>query len=104
MDVAQHPKRDEHKSIMHILLWEPSTKNVKKNPTSEQWKQKAHVSNEEDQVMGELEEFLIHSSIENLVVVQPGDKGLEEGEEGCNTPKKKLTFFLPRKNDGKSKG
>ncbi len=55
-------------------------------------------------MLGELEEFFIHSSIENLVVVQPRDKGLEEGEEGCSTPKKKLTFFLPRRSDGKSQG
>jgi hypothetical protein len=50
--------------------------------------------------MGELEEFLIHSSVENLITVQLGDKG----EEGCNTPKKKLTFDFPGGSDGKSQG
>lgn len=54
--------------------------------------------------MGELEEFCIHSSVVNLIVVQPWDKGLEEGEEGCSTPKKKLTFNLPKGSNGKSKG
>jgi hypothetical protein len=29
---------------------------------------------------------------------------LEEGEEGCSTPKKKLTFNLPKGSNGKSKG
>jgi hypothetical protein len=51
--------------------------------------------------MGESEEFLIHSLVENLIVVQLGDKGLEKGEEGCNTPKKKLTFNFPEGSDGK---
>jgi hypothetical protein len=51
--------------------------------------------------MRELEEFFIHSSVENLTVLQPRDKGLEEREEGCSTPKKKLTFDLPGGNDGK---
>jgi len=54
--------------------------------------------------MGEPEEFLIHSSVEKLIVVQPGDKGLEEGEEGCSTPKKKLTFDLPGRSNGKPQG
>jgi hypothetical protein len=54
--------------------------------------------------MGESKEFLIHSSTENLITVQLGDKGLEEREEGCNTPKKKLTFNLPRGSNGKSQG
>jgi hypothetical protein len=54
--------------------------------------------------MGEPEEFLIHSSTENLITVQPRDKGLEEGEERCNTPKKKLTFDLSGGSDGKSQG
>jgi hypothetical protein len=44
--------------------------------------------------MGKLEEFFIHLSIENLIAVQLGDKGLEEGEEGCSTPKNKLIFDL----------
>jgi hypothetical protein len=65
---------------------------------------KGPFSNEEDQVMGESKEFLIHSSTENLITVQPRDKGLEEGEEGCNTPKKKLTFNLPKGSDGKCQG
>jgi len=34
-------------------------------------------------------------------VIQPGDKGLEEGEERCYTPKKKLTFDLLGGSDGK---
>jgi len=51
--------------------------------------------------MGESEEFFIHSPVENLIMVQPRDKGLEEGEEGCSTPKKKLIFDLPGGNDGK---
>lgn len=54
--------------------------------------------------MGESEFFLIHLSAENLIVVQPGDKGLEEGEEGWSTPKKKLTFDLPGGTDGKFQG
>jgi len=54
--------------------------------------------------MGELEEFLTHPLIENLIAVQPRDKGLEEGEEKCSTPKKKLTFNLPKGSDGKSQG
>jgi hypothetical protein len=56
--------------------------------------------------MGEPEEFLIHSSAENLITVKPkpGDKGLEEGEKRCSTPKKKLTFDLLGGNDGKSQG
>jgi hypothetical protein len=72
----------------------PTTKNVKKNPTSEQCRQKALVNNEEDQVMGESEEFCIHSSAENLIAIQPRNKGLEEGEDRFSTPKKKLTFDL----------
>jgi hypothetical protein len=55
----------------------PTTKNVKKNPTSKQWRHKVPVRNEEDHEMGELEEFFVHSLIENLIMVQPGDKGLE---------------------------
>jgi len=54
--------------------------------------------------MGEPEEFLIHSLVENLIVVQPRDKGLEVGQEGCSTLKKKLTFDLPRRSDGKPQG
>jgi hypothetical protein len=54
--------------------------------------------------MRKLEEFLIHSSTEILIMIQTRDKGLEEGEEGCNTPKKKLIFNLPGKNDGRSQG
>jgi hypothetical protein len=52
--------------------------------------------------MGESEFFFIHSLVENLIGLRPRDKGLEEREEGCNTPKKKLTFDLPRGSDGKS--
>jgi hypothetical protein len=40
----------------------------------------------------------------NLFAVQLRDKGLEEGEEGCSTPKKKLTFDLTGGNNGKSQG
>jgi hypothetical protein len=62
------------------VLWplskNPTTKNIKKNPTSKQWKQKAPVNNEEDRAMGESEEFFIHSLVKNLIVLQPGDKGL----------------------------
>jgi hypothetical protein len=54
--------------------------------------------------MGELEEFFIHSPVQNLIVVRPGNKGLEEGEEACSTPKKKSTFDLPGRSDGKSQG
>jgi hypothetical protein len=90
--------------VLRPLSKNPTTKNVKKNPTLDQWKQKAHVSNEEDQAMGEPEVLLIHSSIENLIAVQPSDKGLEEGEERCNTPNKKLFFDLSGRNDGKSQG
>ncbi|CAM6024278.1 unnamed protein product [Sphagnum balticum] len=90
--------------VLRPFLENPSSKNVKKNPTLEQWKQKAPINNEEDQVMGEPKDFLIHSSAENLIAVQPGDKGLEEGEEGCSTPKKKLTFNLPGRSNGKFQG
>jgi hypothetical protein len=54
--------------------------------------------------MGEPKVLLIHSSIEKLIAVQPSDKGLEEGEERCNTPKKKLIFDLPGRSNGKSQG
>ncbi len=54
--------------------------------------------------MGKPEDSLIHSLAENLITVQPGDKGLEEREEGCSTPKKKLTFDLLGGSDGKSQG
>jgi hypothetical protein len=54
--------------------------------------------------MGKLEEFFTHPLTENLITVQPRDKGLEEGEEECSTSKKKLTFDLPKGSDGKSKG
>jgi hypothetical protein len=54
--------------------------------------------------MGEPKEFLIHSLSENLITVQPRDTRLEEGEEGCSTPKNKLTFDLPRGSDGKTLG
>jgi len=90
--------------LLQLVSKNPTTKNVKKIPTLKQWRHKVPIRNEEDQVMGELEEFFIHSLIENLITVQPGDKGLEEGEGGCNTPKKKLTFDLPRGNDGKFQG
>jgi hypothetical protein len=88
--------------VLRPLSENPTTKNVKKNFTSDQWRQKAHVNNEEDQTMGELKVLLIHSLVENLIMVQPCDKGLEEREEGCNTPKKKLIFDLPGGSDGKS--
>jgi hypothetical protein len=52
--------------------------------------------------MGDFEEFFIHSSTKNLIVIQFGDKGLKDGEEGYNTLKKKLTFDLSRGSDGKS--
>jgi hypothetical protein len=54
--------------------------------------------------MGEPEEFLIHSTAKNIIAVQLGDKGLKEGEEGCSTPKKKLTSDLPKGSDGKFQG
>jgi len=60
--------------VLQLLSENPTTKKVKKIPTLEQWKQKALISNEVDQKMGEPKEFLIHSSTENLVMVQPGDK------------------------------
>lgn len=34
--------------VLRPLSENPTTKNVKKNPTSDHWRQKAHVSNEED--------------------------------------------------------
>jgi len=34
--------------VLQPLLENPTTKNVKKNPTLEQWRQKAFVKNEED--------------------------------------------------------
>jgi hypothetical protein len=90
--------------VLRPLLENPTTKNIKKNPASEQQGQKALVSNEEDQTMGDLEKSLTHPLVENLITIQLGDKGLEEGEEGCNTPKKKLTFNLSKGNDGKFQG
>jgi hypothetical protein len=54
--------------------------------------------------MTKLEDFFIHSLAKNLIMVQPRDKGLEEGEQGCNTPKNKLIFDLLGGNDGKSQG
>jgi hypothetical protein len=60
--------------VLRPLSKNPTTKNVKKNPTSEQWRQKAHVSNEVDQATRELKEFFIHSSAKNLIRVQPGNK------------------------------
>jgi hypothetical protein len=80
----------------------PTTKNVKKNPTLEQWRQKAPISNKKNHTMGKSEDFFIHSSNEKLIAVQPKVKGLEDREEGCNTPKKKLIFDLLGRSDGKS--
>jgi hypothetical protein len=54
--------------------------------------------------MGESEEFLAHSLVENLIAIQLGDKKLEEGEEGCSTPKKKLTFASREGAMGSFKG
>jgi hypothetical protein len=34
--------------VLRPLSENPTTKNIKKNPTSKQWKQKAPISNEED--------------------------------------------------------
>ncbi len=91
--------------VLQPFLENPITKNVKKNPTSKQWRQKAFVRNEEDQAMGESKEFFIHSPVENLIMVLNQEtKGLEEGEEGCSTPKKNLTFDLLGRNDGKFQG
>ncbi len=90
--------------MLRPFLENPTTKNVKKNRTSEQRRQKAPISNEEDKTMGELEEFLTHPSAGNLIAIQPWNKGLEEGEERCITPKKKLTFDLSEGSDGKCQG
>ncbi len=80
---------------------------LSKNPHNQKRKEESYleaINNEKDQAMREPEEFFIHSLVKNLIVLQLGDRGLEEREEGCSTPKKKLTFDLLGGSDGKSQG
>jgi hypothetical protein len=53
MDIKNSTAEVGASHVLRPLSKNPTTKNVKKNPTSEQWRQKAFVSNEEDQVMGD---------------------------------------------------
>jgi hypothetical protein len=80
----------------------PATKNAKRNQTLGQWKQNTSVNNEKDQAMGKPEVFLTHSLVKNLSIAQLGDKRMEEGADGCNTPKIKFIFNLSRGCNGLS--
>jgi len=49
--------------------------------------------------MGEPVAFMAHPLAESLKSTQLGDKGLEEGTDGRNIPKAKLSFNLPKGRD-----
>jgi hypothetical protein len=102
-----------HKKIMDTNIYATEVggghvlRPLSKNPHNQKRKEESYleaINNEKDQAMREPEEFFIHSLVKNLIVLQLGDRGLEEREEGCSTPKKKLTFDLLGGSDGKSQG
>lgn len=78
--------------ILQPLSENPTTRNTKRNPTLGQWKQNTLANNKEDRAMGRPEVLLTHSLAKNHNTTQSRDKGLEEGADGCSTPKIKLTF------------